>query len=284
MTAGRAARLRASLAVLLIAVAAQGCATLPSGASDPAEPDRFERVNRGVYRFNRGVDRKVVRPLARAYDRVVPPRVERRFRNFFTNLRAPVDITNHWLQGKFKPGFEGLGRFLLNTVAGGGFFDPAGKLGLERRPEDFGQTLATWGVPSGGYFVMPFFGPGSVRDWSAWRVDAGLDPSWHVDDTSERNALLGWRLVPARKQASVEGFETDAYLTEARVTEDSKADGKTLRAIEDALDEAGAQVIGLVRNEVRVTAPSPGRMVRAGDILVIEAEAEAQRVDRGMAA
>ena len=88
-------------------------------------------------------------------------------------------------------------------------------------------------------------------------------------------ALVGWRLVPARKQASVEGFETENYLTEARVPEGSKADGKTLREIESALDESGAQVIGLVRNEVRVTAPSPGRMVRAGDILVIEAEAEA---------
>ena len=88
-------------------------------------------------------------------------------------------------------------------------------------------------------------------------------------------ALIGWRLVPTRKQASIEGFETSAYLTEARVAEDSKADGKTLREIESALDEAGAQVVGLVRNEVRVTAPSPGRVVRAGDILVIEAEAEA---------
>ena len=88
-------------------------------------------------------------------------------------------------------------------------------------------------------------------------------------------ALVGWRLVPSRKPAGIEGFETEAYLTEARVTEGSKADGKTLREIELALDESGAQVVGLVRNEVRVTAPSPGRMVRAGDILVIEAEAEA---------
>ncbi|MEX0638395.1 MAG: SLC13 family permease [Burkholderiales bacterium] len=88
-------------------------------------------------------------------------------------------------------------------------------------------------------------------------------------------ALVGWRLVPSRKPAGIEGFETEAYLTEARVTEGSKADGKTLREIESALDESGAQVVGLVRNEVRVTAPSPGRMVRAGDILVIEAEAEA---------
>jgi len=88
-------------------------------------------------------------------------------------------------------------------------------------------------------------------------------------------ALIGWRLVPARERAGVETFETAAYLTEARIPEGSKADGMTLLALELALEQAGAQVVGLVRNEVRVTAPSANRRVRAGDILVIEAEVEA---------
>lgn len=88
-------------------------------------------------------------------------------------------------------------------------------------------------------------------------------------------ALIGWRLVPARKQAGTEGFDTGAYLTEARVPEDSKTVGQTLREIEKALEQADAQVVGLVRNDVRVTAPNPGRIVRGGDILIIEAEAEA---------
>jgi len=81
--------------------------------------------------------------------------------------------------------------------------------------------------------------------------------------------------VPAREQTGFEGFESGAYLTEARVPEGSKADGKTLREIDAALEQADAQVIGFVRNEVRVSAPNPGRTVRAGDILAIEAEAEA---------
>lgn len=88
-------------------------------------------------------------------------------------------------------------------------------------------------------------------------------------------AVVGWRLVPARKQAGVEDFETGAYLTEARVPDRAKAAGMTLHEIEAALDEADAQVVGLVRNDLRVTAPSPSRTVRPGDILVIEAEAEA---------
>ena len=88
-------------------------------------------------------------------------------------------------------------------------------------------------------------------------------------------ALVGWRLVPVRKQAGIEGFETGSYLTEARVQPGGKAVGKTLRELDHALDDVGAQVVGLVRNEMRVTAPSPRRRLRAGDILVIEAEAEA---------
>jgi di/tricarboxylate transporter len=87
-------------------------------------------------------------------------------------------------------------------------------------------------------------------------------------------ALVGWRLVPARGQAGVKGFDTGTYLTEARVTEDSKAAGKTLREIESGLDEAGAQVVGLVRNAFRVSAPSAWRVLQPGDILIIEAEPE----------
>ena len=75
-------------------------------------------------------------------------------------------------------------------------------------------------------------------------------------------ALFGWRLVPSRKQAVTEGFDTGAYLTEVRVQKDSKAAGLTLREVEAALDETGAQIVGLVRNEVRITAPSQNRVVR----------------------
>jgi di/tricarboxylate transporter len=87
-------------------------------------------------------------------------------------------------------------------------------------------------------------------------------------------ALIGWRLVPARKQSGLEGFETGAYLTEARVVADSSSIGKCLRELEPALDDVGAQVVGMSRNDMRVFAPNPGRRLREGDILVIEAEAE----------
>ena len=87
--------------------------------------------------------------------------------------------------------------------------------------------------------------------------------------------LVGWRIVPARKQSGAEGFETGAYITEARVAEGSKSAGRSLREVEASLDEIGAQVIGLVRNATRIVAPHPRRKLREGDILVVEAEAEA---------
>ncbi|MFT5470963.1 MAG: di/tricarboxylate transporter [Verrucomicrobiales bacterium] len=87
-------------------------------------------------------------------------------------------------------------------------------------------------------------------------------------------ALIGWRLVPAREQAGAEGFDIGAYLTEARVTEGSKALGKTVREIEQMLDETDAQVVGVIHNEIRVARPDPGQVLQAGDVLVIEAEPE----------
>jgi di/tricarboxylate transporter len=87
-------------------------------------------------------------------------------------------------------------------------------------------------------------------------------------------ALIGWRLVPVRKEAGLEGFETGAYLTEARVVAESQSVGKTLRELDPVLDEAGAQVVGMARDHMRVIAPNPGRRLREGDILVLEAEAE----------
>jgi di/tricarboxylate transporter len=86
--------------------------------------------------------------------------------------------------------------------------------------------------------------------------------------------LLGWRFVPMRKQADTGKFETGSYLTEARVREGARAVGKTIREVEEALQEADAQIIGMVRNSFRVFAPNAQRQLKAGDILVIEAEPE----------
>ena len=141
-----------------------GCANVPS--IDPEyEPDRLENSNRNIYQFNDVMDRTLLKPPAKGYRRIVPVSVARRIRNLLNNLAAPIDISNNILQGKFKFGFSGLGRFLLNSTVGlAGIFDPAAKIGLEPHPEDFGQTLAVWGVGQGPYIVLPFFGASTLRD------------------------------------------------------------------------------------------------------------------------
>lgn len=246
----RAVRPWLVIGVLLACAFTVGCAGLPRPSPEPADVDRFERMNRAIYRFNRGFDRHVARPVARGYDKVVPPRVERRFRNFFANLVAPTDIANSFLQGKFKPGFAGLGRFLLNSTAGiGGFFDPATKVGLERHPEDFGQTLAAWGVPPGGYLLLPFFGPGTVRDWGAWFVDQRTDIAWYIDDNGARNAVLLWRrvsdraaLLPAERTLEESfdeyGFVREAYLQRRRyqLYDEAPPEDEDYLYLDEALD------------------------------------------------
>jgi di/tricarboxylate transporter len=119
---------------------------------------------------------------------------------------------------------------------------------------------------------------------SGFRVEAGLGSFGMFDFTPVGLAvaaagvlfiaLVGWRLVPARERSGVEGFVTEAYLTEGRVTDDSKAIGKSIREIGPILAQADAQIVGLVRDDFRVATPHPGRLLRAGDILVIEAEPE----------
>jgi len=208
-----------SIGIVLAAMACcAGC--MPASAVREDVPDRFERLNRGVYKFNRALDKTVVRPVARGYARFVPAPVDRHMRNFFTNLGAPIDILNNFLQAKFKPGFSDFGRFLLNTVAGAGFFDPAGKLGLERHEEDFGQTLAVWGVPSGGPLMLPILGMGTVRDWAGWTVDFQIDPLWQ-NDSGAVWGLIVWRYTSDRaallsSEAALEGsFDEYALIRRA---------------------------------------------------------------------
>ena len=159
-----------------------GCATLPSGKPDPS--DRFERVNRSVYSFNRAIDHAVLRPVARTYVKVTPSPVRRSISNFLTNLDYPVTIVNDFLQGKIHDGLSDVGRFGVNTVVGiGGLFDPASHWGLEKHDEDFGLTLANWGVRSGPYLMLPILGPSSVRDAPGRLVDRFATPTTYVNNT-----------------------------------------------------------------------------------------------------
>jgi phospholipid-binding lipoprotein MlaA len=173
------------------------CAALPPGPRDPR--DRFERYNRSMFAFNNTVDRAVARPVARAYVAVTPRPVRAGISNFLANLEYPTTIVNSLLQGKFVATARGTGRLVINTTLGlGGLFDPATRIGLQAKKEDFGQTLGYWGVHPGPYIVLPLLGPTDVRDGLGSVADQYSSPRTYLNDDTVRYGLIGLDLVDTR--------------------------------------------------------------------------------------
>ncbi|MDN8645746.1 VacJ family lipoprotein [Stenotrophomonas indicatrix] len=163
--------------------------------------DPWEPFNRKVHGFNNAVDRGIARPLATAYTHVVPRFARTGVSNFFSNLRAPLTITNQLLQGRPADAWDSLGRFLMNSTLGiGGLFDPASKAMVPRRNEDFGQTLGTWGWRRSRYVELPFFGPRTVRDVFGLAGDIPLSPIRRIESDKYRIGLQGLQLVDTRAQ------------------------------------------------------------------------------------
>ena len=138
--------------------------------------DPLESFNRAIFKFNNVADRIVLEPVAKGY-RKLPSPVQSGISNFLSNLRTPLVIANLLLQGQGKNAAESTGRFVVNTTAGVlGIVDVAEKIGLEEKEEDFGQTLATWGVGDGFYIVLPIFGPSNIRDTAVMVMTYVTDP------------------------------------------------------------------------------------------------------------
>ena len=199
--------------LLLGALAAVGgCATAPSSYSDPIEP-----VNRAVFAFNTQLDKFLLRPAARAY-RYVPSPVRVRIGNVFSNLTEPYTVANDLLQGKFYQAGRDAGRFAINTSIGFlGLNDVAVELGLPQQREDFGQTLAVWGVPPGPYLMLPLLGPGNLRDTAGLVPQFAIgDPLSALDDSAERWYATGLRVLDARTELlgtdEVLELQPDRYL------------------------------------------------------------------------
>ena len=192
---------RFSFKTALLALAAvillSGCATRPP-ASDPEAlqeyieaNDPLEPMNRAIFSFNQGVEQVLFRPLVAGY-RVLPIPVRRTFTGVLGNLSSPTIFANDLLQGEFERAGTTLGRMVINTTVGlGGIFDVAKAWGLERHREDFGQTLAVWGLNDGPYLVLPFLGPSNPRDAIGFGVDTLFvdpiawygyadNPNWHT--------------------------------------------------------------------------------------------------------
>lgn len=157
-------------------------ATPIAAETAPAVSDPWEGMNRDLYGIHDGIDKAVLEPVARGYRAATPGFFRVGVRNFLHNLRSPVIFANDVLQGQFSRAGVTAARFGVNTTIGiGGVLDPAESMGLERHDEDFGQTLAVWGVPSGPYLFIPIVGPTTVRDGVGSLVDLAIDPLNYLD-------------------------------------------------------------------------------------------------------
>lgn len=177
-------------------------ASLLGGCATQANKDPLEGFNRGVYKFNDTVDKAAVRPIAGAYKAVLPSPIRSGVSNFFSNLGDVVTVINDLLQFRFDKAMDDAGRVAINTTFGiGGIFDWASKDGIEKRNEDFGQTLAYWGWKDSTYLVLPLIGPSTVRDTGGLIVDSAFfDPIYYVGDARDRNQLLITKYVDKRAQ------------------------------------------------------------------------------------
>ena len=138
--------------------------------------DPFEGVNRAIFSFNNAADKVILEPVAKGYKKLPSP-IQSGLGNFINNLKLPLAAVNQLLQGQGKNAIESTGRFLVNSTIGiFGLIDVADDIGVDQKEEDFGQTLATWGVGDGFYIILPLFGPSNLRDTTGMLMTMITDP------------------------------------------------------------------------------------------------------------
>ena len=202
------------LTLALMTLVLTACASLPQGSTaDPRDP--FERYNRAMFSFNKTVDDKVLKPVAKGYVNVVPDLIRNAIGNFFGNIGDVWTAVNNYLQAKPREGTSDVARVLLNSTFGiVGLIDVATPAGLVQHDEDFGQTLGVWGVKSGPYLILPILGSSTLRDGLARPVDLYADPINQIDAVAVENTVRALRLVDDRA----------ALLDSTRMMEDAALD------------------------------------------------------------
>ena len=189
--------------VILFFGMVSGCATsIPAAPKDQrADYDPWEPLNRRISAFNDNFDKVTFKPLAKGYEAVFPSPIRRGINNFSRNLTIPLSIINNFLQGKARNGFSETGRFLANSTLGiGGLVDVGSGLGLDPHREDFGQTLAAWGVPDGPYVVIPILGPRTFRDATMVPLNFASDPLMYMKHDRTRKSIYLVRTIDFRAQ------------------------------------------------------------------------------------
>lgn len=194
------------------------CFAAPQAALAQAEQnaDPWQGFNRAMFTFNDAVDRWTLKPLARTYKFVMPDPLEVGVSNIFNNILEVPNTINGVLQGDLKGAAHDTGRLLVNTTLGiGGLLDVAQHMNLPAdTPEDFGQTLAVWGVGQGPYLVLPLFGPSTVRDGFGKPVDYYTNPIAYIDHVPTDNTVAATSLVSTRARLLEleKGINGDRYV------------------------------------------------------------------------
>ena len=185
--------------------------SVSSAVSETNNKECFEKLSRGIFKFNQGVDKVIISPIAKGYNKLPEP-IKNGTGNFTSNLATLLSVPNHILQGEWKSAGESTASFLINSTVGIlGFANPAEKLGLENRQEDVGQTLGRYGVGEGCYFVLPILGPTTLRDTAGKVADTFIDPFAQV--TLRENEIM-----------SVQGTKLDFYTVKGADAIDFRAD------------------------------------------------------------
>ncbi len=202
----RAGRARPFAGALLVASLWLACAGPAAAQTEIADP--LESVNRKVFVFNDTLDQYVLEPVARGFRFVTPRFVRTGLRNFIDNLKTPVVLANDLFQAEPTRATQTIGRFMFNTIVGvGGLVDVGGLLGMpERHHEDFGQTLAVYGIGTGPYLMVPFIGPSNPRDLVGSAVDLVFDPLTFIAPSSVNYGRRGADIVSFR-EANIENFD-----------------------------------------------------------------------------
>ena len=172
-------------------------------AEDFEDRDPLQQLNRKVYELNFEIlDPALIKPIATLYDRLTPRPVRIGINNFFSNLDEIPNAVNSLLQGKIGQAANDTGRFIVNSVFGlGGVFDIATDAGMQpSQGEDFGQTLAVWGVSEGPYLMLPFLGPSTLRDAPSNVLDSFLDPFAYNDNYGMRAGIKAIDIVALRAE------------------------------------------------------------------------------------
>jgi len=154
-----------------------------------AADECFEGTSRAIFKFNMGFDNAILEPIAKGYNKLPEP-IKNGTSNFTSNIATLLSIPNHVFQGNFKNAGDATASFLINSTIGIiGLANPAEKMGLKAQKEDVGQTLGSYGIGPGCYFVLPILGPTTARDSLGMIADTFVDPFAHV--TLRENELLG---------------------------------------------------------------------------------------------